>query len=340
MRVVVTGTSGMVGAAVEALLLARGADVLRPEPDRGLPVWEDPVTGARETDFATPEYAAWIREVRPEAVIHAGAVTSSHRSALLGARRTARSNVSGQISVAEAARDVRAFTVLFGSDSMFDPEDFPGGLRVRPGGRTRYGPRTMYGVTKLAGHLAARDVLRGTSTAVLYPSFGWGGPRDGMTMLSALVRAAAGVPGYGRLPRLQLDPERRKGITHHGDVARLAVGVLVHSVSGEFAAAGHPEDALPFGEVADLVRRLSGAALPLEWAPELDYKGDMLYHPEEVWRAWDAVREQPSRLPRTVGEELRQAARVPPDRLHTWTGMETLADAAGLPPAASPGVPR
>lgn len=325
MRFVLTGYSGMMGDAIRENLLEHGEMCVPGD----VPIWTDPITGAQEPDFATPDFAAWLRDVRPDVVIHAGAVVGSHRAATIGARLTNRSNITGQLSVARAARDVGAFLVTFASESEYDPDgyDLERPISVRA---LRYGPRSLYGASKLAGHLAVKAMYSPDRLLVLHPSFGYGGPFDAMTCCGAILRGVAGHPDYQHLS-LQLDPSCMKGMTWHDDVARLTVALALRRIPGEYPAAA--KDPLSLGAFLDMAQRTADRSIHVEWNPDLDYKRHMRFDPAEIMAAWHAADLRPTFVATAIREEIQRNRALltsgAPFRRHVWSGMEALADAAG-----------
>lgn len=333
MKVIITGHSGMLGSALLAEAARRGWEVLPAPPD--LPLWTDPLSGATEPDVAEPAFAEWVMDERADAVLHAAAVVGSHRSAQLGARAVSRSNVWGAVNVARAARAAGSALLFYASDSELDPDgydrNFPISL-LRGAHVSGLCPRTMYGVTKLAARLLVQEVyaragIPAPQLLLAYPSFGYGGPLDVLTCTSKLLRAAAAVPGYGR-QSVQLDPDALKDPTHHGDMARLALGLLSAGASGPYPlAAGDP---VSFADVLRLAEGASGREVSVDWRPDLDYKGDLVYDREEVSGAWRAAGESPTPRAELFAAEVAAYERAPGGvRPHVADDFSALEDASG-----------
>lgn len=307
MRYVIAGYRGMMGAEVDRV--AREKNWERLDAPEDLPRWTDPFdTGRSEPDVANPAFGEWIRSVSPDVVLNAAALVGSHKVDALGYELAWRSNVATAGLLAEAADACGAVLVHFSSDSVFAFGADGYGLerRIVPG-ETPVRPRTLYGWTKWIGECVARAAIRDSKLLVLYPSFGFGGPNDGISMISAMIRGAVGLEGYRRV-LLPLDLERVKQPTWHADIGRFVVRAVERGVRGTYPVAG--STAIPYGEVVDLVRRVTGAEEffrdRLDVIPALDYKGDDLYDARSVERAWDLVEAQPTSLNVAIRSELER----------------------------------
>lgn len=339
LRYALAGRAGMLGSELRRVLAATGefTEVCLPlTPD--VPAWTDPFTGAREPDFATPGYLAWLRDVRPDVVINAAAVVGSHRVLLVGEELAARSNHTAAARLAEVANALPGTRlVYFATEAEFDPADYD---RVRPLHplRTPARPRTAYGRVKLAGRRATQMAMAADRLLVVYPIFAFGSPWDSKSVLMALLRAGARAPGYTAGPLLvQLDPQRVKELSWQEDVARHAAGLLAAGAAGVFASASGA--AVPFHAHVEALLGLPGYEAPdLDIQPGLDYKGDLVLDPafrEASWAAAGLFPTPAAEFLRREWERLRARLAAPPagEPLyfpHTWAGLEAALRAAVL----------
>lgn len=141
MKVLVTGVTGQLGWDVMRVLRARGAEAVGATRDE-MPLDEPARAGA------------FVRETRPDAVIHCAAYTAVDRAEDERALcHTVNAESTG--AIAAACEDVGAKLVYISTDYVF------------PGtGETFYetddgtGPCNVYGASKLAGERAARKAMR------------------------------------------------------------------------------------------------------------------------------------------------------------------------------------
>ena len=156
MRVAITGANGLVGGAAVALLagrhevLAVGRGACRLAP--GAYAWADADLGDGRSVQAT------LRDFRPEAVLHAGAMTDvdacerDPEAAWLV-------NVGGTEQVARACRALRARLVAVSTDYVFDGAAGPYGEDDLPN------PRGAYSRSKRCGEEAALLLAPGCAVA-------------------------------------------------------------------------------------------------------------------------------------------------------------------------------
>lgn len=336
---VLTGRSGMLGSEVRRVLLERGWRELRLEDDSNSayhPTWTDPWTGVSEPDFAAPGFGAFVRRARPDVVVNAAGIVGSHKCALLGEEQTHRSNAIGAARLAEAAVDAGSVVVYFASDVEFDPDDYcvagthylASGPGIHPY-RTKLGARTLYGWTKHLGRTRTEAIVPRDRLIIVYPSFGFGGRGDSQSVIGAIMRTAAEVPGYNPKRYAQLDPLFRKELTWHDDVGRHVAALVERGERGKFSSTSC--DGRPFGELAELVFELPGARrFDVAWRPDLDYKGDSFFDPEFARASWDAADLRPTPLEEALRTEWDRLRETSPGELlpHVWGGhLESLAAA-------------
>lgn len=312
----------MMGSRLRAILLSAGYRELRPE-DLGyfVPTWTDPWTGVSEPDFATPGFERFVRGAKPDVVLNAAGIVGSHKCFEIGDEVAMRSNASGPARLAEAVVDVGSFFVHFASDVEFDPDAYGlenGGINPET---SKLGARTLYGWSKHLGRTKVESIVPFDRLAIVYPSFGFGGCGDSQSVLSAIMRTAAGVPGYDPSTYAQLDPGKVKELTWHDDVGHHVLGILEDGAVGRFSSTSC--DLRPYGEYVELIFDLPGARrFEVNWKPELDYKGDSFFDPEFARRSWARVGLVPTSLEEALAREWDRLLRTDPSELlpHSFEG--------------------
>ncbi len=151
-----TGANGLLGGAAVALLAARHEVLATSRGPCRLPpgrfAWADADLG----DGRSVE--AVLRDFRPDAVLHAGALTDVD-ACEHDPERAWRTNVGGTEQVARACRAVAARLVAVSTDYVFDGEAGPYGEDDLPS------PRGAYARTKRCGEEAALLLVPGCAVA-------------------------------------------------------------------------------------------------------------------------------------------------------------------------------
>jgi dTDP-4-dehydrorhamnose reductase len=211
-RVIVTGAGGQLGGYLCPALRNLGAIVIgfghRPGPRVD---WAVDIT-----DGAVVRSA--IRNVHPEAVIHAAAWTDVDGCERDPARAET-VNATGSGNVACAAREAGAYLLALGTDFVF-PGD--GGAPYCEDAPTR--PISVYGASKLAGERAVLEADAGFAvarTAWVYGGIGKHFPRTVLTVLRdrggmEVVEDEVGSPTFA------------------SDLADALIAMLVHRGAGVF----------------------------------------------------------------------------------------------------------
>ena len=203
MRLVVTGRSGQVAAALARLAVA----------DQTL----DVVTiGRPEMDLSRPEtIAPMIAAARPDVVVNAAAYTAVDRAE--SERELAFAvNAAGAGAVAEAATRLGVPVIQVSTDYVFD------GAKAAPYVESdATAPLSVYGASKLAGENAVaaanpRHVVLRTS---------WVYSAGGTNFLLSMLRLAR------ERPMLRIVDDQHGSPTHAADIAAGVVGVA-HALAG------------------------------------------------------------------------------------------------------------
>lgn len=240
MRVLVTGGTGYLGAAIVRTLHARG---------------HHPVVFARHASDArlpgTP-YDGDIRDRsslrraldRIDAVIHTAALVSLWRP---DPREFDAVNVAGLANVLDAAREARVSRIVYTSSFLALP----------PAGETRPIEGNDYQRTKVAALALARNAAgAGEPVVILFPGvvYGPGAETEG-NLVGRMIRDHL----QGRLPGL-IGADRRWSYSFVDDVAAAHVEAVVRpNARGEYVVGG--ENA-PQMRVFEIVRELSNRPLP------------------------------------------------------------------------------
>jgi nucleoside-diphosphate-sugar epimerase len=285
MRYVITGDSGMLASVLDRVLKAEGHVRLSP-PAQEVPRWVSPSTGVAEPDFRSPQYRHWLSDLKLDVFIHSGALVGTTRCEA-HAEEAWSCNVTAVQDLGRILSRRMIYTVFLATAAEMEPNSY--GLdRPIVVAKTPANPLTRYGMTKLAGRLLLETLYHFADDEDLlqvYPSFGFGGPRDGNSCVADVLKCAAGV--YQRRAFLPLDPNIVKEVTPHDYIARVIVSAINHRISGKIPVASGLW--LKYGDVVSLIEGATGVKAEVDWHPELDYKGDFVHAPEDVDRVCEST---------------------------------------------------
>ena len=239
MRILVTGASGLLGAAVVAEACARGHEVV----------------GLSRADLDVTQGAVVRKSValrRPEAVIHCAAYTAVDRAE--SEPDLARAvNRDGSRNVALAAAEVGAALLHVSTDYVFD-----GSKRSPYVPSDETGPLSVYGRTKLEGELAVGDAL--PDALVVRTSWLYGRENG---FVPAILRRAA--QGQG----LRVVDDQRGRPTWAPDAAATMVDLLERGARGVWHVAGGGE--CTWVDLAREAVRIRGLEVPIEAISSRDF---------------------------------------------------------------------
>lgn len=210
-----------------------------------------------------------ILSIKPDVVVHCAAIVGTQACDLAGAA-AGDVNFGGARNVAEACRAVDARMVYFSTTATYDPD-----LVAAPRPYTEespQNPRTRYGKTKHWGEEVVKATLPRSSLSIR-PCFVHGGPRDRVSSVANLVRAARSGHPY----ILQLDPANRKDWIHASDFAAAAMRLISLPADdpawgGEAwnIAHGTPR---PFADVVSILKSMQLWPAYVVERPQDDYMG-------------------------------------------------------------------
>jgi len=332
MRYVVTGTSGMLGSEIDREFSSLGWERLEPPTDRRLfALWRSPSTGEFEPDFRCEGYLEWLAALdpKPDVFVHSGAIVGTTRCETL-AEETWSCNAAAPRDLARILAERRIYTVFLATASELSPDDY-GLAKPISMSRTPANPRTRYGLTKLAGRLFAVDAFAREPELLLqvYPSFGFGGIRDGDSCVADCLKCAAGL--YEREPFITLSPANVKEVTPHSWISLLVRRAVEVRLSGRVPAASGRW--LPYGQIVDIVRFVSDVPISPVYRPDLDYLGDFVHDLEEVAAVRERLDLPEVDLEREIRREyfglLKALERGDPPATHEWGNAEKLAEGRG-----------
>jgi dTDP-4-dehydrorhamnose reductase len=182
MRFLVTGSNGLVGSRVCALLERQGHEVVG--------VGRGPRRGGGayryvEVDLTRePDVAAALASAAPEVVIHPASMTEVD-ACEKDPEAAFAANVTATAAVARGARKAGAHLVHVSTDYVFDGDAGPYDEDALPN------PRGVYAVTKHMGEQAARTFVPGCAIARTAVVYGWpaaGRPNFGAWLVGALEK--------------------------------------------------------------------------------------------------------------------------------------------------------
>ena len=259
MRSIVTGGAGFIGSHVAEALVERGDDVF---------VVDDLSTGARENvplgaelveaDIREP-LVPLFGEIRPDACYHLAAQIDV-RVSVERPDFDADVNVIGTIRVAEAARRSGTPTVFSSSGgAIYGDVERP----AKESDERR--PIAPYGTSKLAGeeYLSTYNRLYGTRYCSLRYANVYG-PRQSPYGEAGVVAIFLGRLAEGERPTIYGDGRQTRDYVYVADVVEATLAALGHP--GVFNVGTSIET--PVVELYDLCRRVAGAEVEAEHAPE------------------------------------------------------------------------
>ena len=240
MRVLVTGGTGYLGAAIVRALDGRG---------------HHPIVFARRASLARLPGDAVDGDVRDAAAVLAAAASADtivHAAALVSLWRRRRQdfdeiNIGGLTNVLDAARTRRIRRIVYTSSFLALP----------PAGRSHPLDANDYQRTKRAGRDRAIDALAaGLPLVILYPGVVYG---PGQTTEGNLVGRLLSDHLAGRLPGV-IGSDRQWSFAFIEDVAAAHVSAIEReNAAGEYTVGGVNERQM---RVFEIVRELTGHALP------------------------------------------------------------------------------
>lgn len=269
-RVLITGASGFVGAAVTRELVRQGRDVaalLRPTSDtRRIEAQLGKIQVIRGDLRGLDVVAPQIRSFRPEAVLHLGweGVKGSERNAPVQA-----DNVPASVSLYQLSEECGAQTFVgMGSQAEYGPASG----KLDESARTQ--PTTVYGAAKLSTCLLLERTAaasgRSFSWLRLFSSYGPGD--DPSWLLQYLARSLL----TRQRPALTAAQQVWDYI-HVDDVAGAVIAAMDSKVHGVFNLGSGQAHKLE--HIITTLRDLIDPALPLGFG-ELPYRPDQVMHLE------------------------------------------------------------
>ena len=206
MRILITGADGQLGCELQRVLHAH---------DLVLGIWP-------AFDLLKPECEAFVRDVRPDVVIHAAAYTDvegAEREPVLAMAV----NADGTERIARAAGMIGARLIYLSTDYVFD------GRKGSPYLETdSTNSLNAYGRSKLEGERRALEHC--TNTLIVRTSWLYGA--QGKNFVKTIMRLAT------EQPELRVVADQRGCPTHAGDLAEALARVLETDVKGVVHATG------------------------------------------------------------------------------------------------------
>lgn len=246
MKILITGSKGIIGSNIVPYLKEKGHDVVEIQSD------------VRDYDSLRKEFE---KNRDADWTIHLAAIVSSVLCDLAG-RHSYDVNVKGTHNVAELSKEFKIKFCYFSTTAIYQPgvepilEDSP------------KDPQTLYGFTKYLGELASYFVFRDREEdlLVLRPCFAFGGNND--RSIGYLVVKS----GITKEPlNVQLDTEKLKDYMHVDNLSEAVEMLLSRNITGHYNISyGEP---IKFGELVKKVEKL-GINPVIYYRPELDYMGN------------------------------------------------------------------
>lgn len=169
MRLLVTGSNGLVGSRLTRLLSSRGHEVV--SLGRGPARANQPLYRAVDLGDADEVFAA-VRETRPDVILNPAGMTDVD-----GCERDPDAayvaNVEGVAALCRAAKDVGAHLVHVSTDYVFDGDAGPYDVDAVPN------PRGVYALTKHLGEQTVKALLPAASWTIARTAVVYGWPSTG-----------------------------------------------------------------------------------------------------------------------------------------------------------------
>jgi len=263
-RVVVTGGYGFIGSHVVAGLLDAGisdvvvVDTLTHGAYRNVRDFSGNVIVC---DIADPTFAVRLADLRPSCVLHLAAVTDTlerDQDRLLAV------NIEGTRNVLQGAGGAKV--VYASSAAVYGNGPVP----MRETAERR--PHNLYGFTKSVTENLARAYAEETGAPTIglrfFNVYGHGESHKGgsasmVTHMLAQARSDAPV-------RLFTDGTQRRDFVHVSDVARATIAAVDSGHCGVVNVGSGTSHS--FNDIADLVRTVTDAELPVEYIPMPDWE--------------------------------------------------------------------
>jgi len=250
MKVLVTGSNGLVGGYVVQQLLQAGHMVFASSRTADQSAFNAPNYRFVQMDFTDP-YAldAAFEAIQPEVVVHSGAL-SKPDDCEKDQAEAYRINTVGTVQLLLNAAASKSFFIFLSTDFVFN------GKEGMHGERDPADPVNYYGRTKLEAEEAVKEYEHGW--AIVRTVFVYGSPLYGrdcfVTMISKKIRNREGY-------KVVADQERTP--TYVGDLAKGIAAITEKKAEGIFHLCG-PEVLSPYGMAMEVAEYLGMEAPFLE----------------------------------------------------------------------------
>ncbi len=281
-RFLVTGGAGFIGSHIVRALLSRGdavsvLDDLSTGKESNLAGLEGPLSFHRGSvaDAAAVERA--IDGCR--GVFHIAALPSVSRS-VSHPVESHHANVTGTVTVLQAAAKCGARVVYAGSSSAYGDQDVPAKHEL-----LREDPLSPYAATKLAGELYCRSFAKVYGLdAVVTRFFNVFGPRQTAdSPYSGVIAAFCHALLHGRSPRIDGDGTQSRDFTYVEDVVLGVLCAMDAQTKGCEVVNIAYGSSITLLELLAELQRLAGTNLVPTWAPPR--AGDVRHSLADVTKA-------------------------------------------------------
>jgi UDP-glucose 4-epimerase len=256
-RVLVTGGAGFIGRRVVRALQAEGHEVTVAD----LRAFPDPEVHSVTGDLCDPGVPE--RAVRPgtDAIIHLAAVTSVLAS-VQDPVATHLLNVDATARLLETARENEVGTFIFAStNAVVGAGSGPGEVITE---RSVLRPLTPYGATKAAAEMLIGSYANCygiTGTALRFSNVYGPGMTEKDSFVPRLMRAARDGEGV----QVRGDGTMLRDLVHVDDVVQGVLAAWRARYNGPLILAGG--QSVSVTEMVETARRVTGAAIPVEYVP-------------------------------------------------------------------------
>lgn len=258
MTTLITGGTGFIGAEIVRRLVHRGDDVVVAHRSGNFTRIADVVDQVRtvQVDLGDDDAVSeMVRSTRPDVIHHFGATLTGPGEA--DPESLIRSNVSGVITLFEAARQAETRQIIFASSIGTYGRDLEPGAAVHD--RSLQRPNTIYGVTKVfAENLGAwyRSKYGLDFRGLRYPSIV--GPGVTTRSVAQYTSWIIEHPALGKPFAAWVEPAAVVPILYFKDAAQAAIDLAnapIDAVTSMNYLVDGPNPTPTAGELADAVRR-------------------------------------------------------------------------------------
>ncbi len=275
-KVLITGELGMTARILEKVL-QEDYDVVWSANNRNLNWcnWKNVYGEGVELDICNQELMKHVIEdvCQPDIIIHSAGVVNTKLCEQMP-EQAIKSNVEGSWDIANLANKNGCKLVYFSTTAIYDVNKYGYDNPITED--SQKSPSTLYGITKYAGELICKNVMRPDSLLIIRPCFMYGGKNDNHSSLSKAVKSAI----TGDIYDIYLDPMKYKDFIYVDDAVNAIKILLDGEYSGDYnISRGQP---IAFKNYVDRVEKITGKKVHFKYFPKEDYLHDHIVNNTKI----------------------------------------------------------